>query len=82
MDSITREPSTDKLSYLRSDLSYLNPPSPIKQVDGPDDTEPPPQGIYCDYCEHQFASCSDFNKHTIQCAEQWVKAQRLRRNKK
>jgi hypothetical protein len=40
-----REDFPPDLSYLRSDLSYLNPSSPIQQVDGPDDTEPPPQPV-------------------------------------
>jgi hypothetical protein len=107
----THASSTDKLGYLRSGLAYLNPPSPLAQLDGADDSEllspaagqpiatfqtagascpgPPPATdgikgykIDCDYCKQEFASCSAFNNHTIQCAQQWAKAQRLRRNEK
>ena len=45
----------------------------------PPDVQIKKKTIKCDYCEQEFASAPLFNAHTIQCAKEWVHAQRKKR---
>ena len=84
---LSHEPSIPRLPYLRSDLSYLNVPSPdtIDQLDGADDADlelrpvappPPPAPPPASLCPPavRFKKKHTGDIFSIGCTGEWVRA--------